>query len=50
MKKVRNAVRCFLMREDEVACIKYKVGEIGGYIDIPGGKIEEGEKIGRAHV
>lgn len=42
MKKVRNAVRCFLMREDKVVCIKYKVGETG-YIDIPGGKIEEGE-------
>lgn len=42
MKKVRNAVRCFLMREDKVVCIKYKVGKTG-YIDIPGGKIEEGE-------
>ena len=30
------------MREDKVVCIKYKVGETG-YIDIPGGKIEEGE-------
>lgn len=42
MKKVRNAVRCFLIKDDKVVCIKYKTGEVG-YIDIPGGKIEEGE-------
>jgi len=42
MKKVRNAVRCFLIQDDKVVCIKYKTGEIG-YLDIPGGKIEEGE-------
>lgn len=42
MKKVRNAVRCFLVQDEKVVCIKYKTGEIG-YLDIPGGKIEEGE-------
>lgn len=42
MKKVRNAVRCFLIRDGKVVCIKYKTKEIG-YLDIPGGKIEEGE-------
>ena len=42
MKKVRNAVRCFLIKDDKVVCIKYKTGEIG-YLDIPGGKIEKGE-------
>ena len=42
MKKVRNAVRCFLIQDDKVVCIKYKTGEMG-YLDIPGGKIEEGE-------
>lgn len=42
MKKVRNAVRCFLIQDDKVVCIKYKTGEIG-YLDIPGGKIEAGE-------
>lgn len=41
-KKIRNAVRVFLIENDNVVCIKYKQGSIG-IIDIPGGKIEENE-------
>lgn len=42
MKKVRNAVRSFVIVDGKVLCIKYKKENIG-YIDIPGGKIEYGE-------
>ena len=42
MKKVRNAVRAFVVDGNKVLCIRYKEENIG-YIDIPGGKIEEGE-------
>lgn len=41
-KKNRNAVRTFLIKDNQVVCIKYKIGNIG-YFDIPGGKIEMGE-------
>lgn len=41
-KKIRNAVRTFLIKENQVICTKYKIGNVG-YIDIPGGKIELGE-------
>ena len=37
MKKVRNAVRVFVVAGNEVLCIRYKEENIG-YIDIPGGK------------
>ena len=42
MKKVRNAVRAFVVDGNKVLCIRYKEENIG-YIDIPGGKIEEDE-------
>lgn len=42
MKKVRNAVRVFVVAGNKVLCIRYKEENIG-YIDIPGVKIEEGE-------
>ena len=42
MKKVRNAVRTFVIVNEKVLCIKYKE-ENAGYIDIPGGKIEDCE-------
>lgn len=43
-KKLRRAVRCFLIKENKVVVIKYKKGNIKeGYYDIPGGKIEDGE-------
>lgn len=42
VKKTRNAVRTFLIKDNKVVCIKYKIGNVG-YFDIPGGKIEVGE-------
>ena len=43
-KTIREAVRCFLVKDSKVVVIKYKSGNIKeGYYDIPGGKIEEGE-------
>ena len=42
MKKVRNAVMTFVIVNEKVLCIKYKE-ENAGYIDIPGGKIEDCE-------
>jgi len=41
-KKIRNAVRVYIKEDDKVVCIQYKEGPIG-YIDMPGGKIEQGE-------
>ena len=43
-KKIRKAVRCFLIKNNKVIVTKYKQGNRKeGYYDIPGGKIEEGE-------
>lgn len=44
-KKIRKAVRTYLVKDNQVVVIKYKVGDQrkNGYYDIPGGKIEEGE-------
>ena len=43
-KLIRKAVRCFLIKENKIAVIKYKIGNNkAGYYDIPGGKIEDGE-------
>ena len=43
-KKVRRAVRVFIIKEDKVVAIQYKSPNSKvGYYDIPGGKIEEGE-------
>ncbi|MDD2376972.1 MAG: NUDIX domain-containing protein [Clostridia bacterium] len=45
-KKVRNAVRCFLIKDEKVVVIKYKEdNKKAGYYDIPGGKIEDGETM-----
>ena len=41
-KKVRKAVRSYLMIDNKVVVIKYKNHD-NGYYDIPGGKIEDGE-------
>jgi len=41
-KQVRYAVRTFLIKDNKVVCTKYKKNNIG-FIDIPGGKIEDGE-------
>ena len=43
MKKVRKAVRTFLIVGNEIVAIKYKTNKNMNYYDIPGGKIEEGE-------
>lgn len=43
-KTIREAVRCFLVKDSKVVVIKYKSGNIKeGYYDIPGGKIDKGE-------
>lgn len=43
-KPIRNAVRCYVIKDNKVVVIKYKKGsKKEGYYDIPGGKIEEGE-------
>ena len=43
-KKVRKAVRCYLIKNNKIVVTKYKEGnQKEGYYDIPGGKIEEGE-------
>lgn len=41
-KKIRDAVRTFLIKDNQVICTKYKIDNVG-YIDIPGGKIEPNE-------
>ncbi len=43
-KKIRKAVRCYLIKDNKVVVTKYKEGHKRfRYYDIPGGKIEEGE-------
>lgn len=43
-KIIRKAVRCYLIKDNKIAAIKYKEGNRkAGYYGIPGGKIEEGE-------
>lgn len=42
-KKVRKAIRTFLINGNDVVAIKYKTEKNLDYYDIPGGKIEEGE-------
>ena len=41
-KKIRKAVRTYLIENDKVVVINYKTHD-NGYYDIPGGKIESGE-------
>lgn len=41
-KPIRDAVRCFLVKDDKVVCIKYLTKRVG-YYDTPGGKIEKNE-------
>ena len=41
-KKIRNAVRTYLIKDNQVVVIKYTTHDLG-YYDIPGGKIEDGE-------
>ena len=41
-KKIRKAVRTYLIKDNKVVVINYKQRD-NGYYDIPGGKIEDGE-------
>ena len=41
-KKIRKAVRTYLIEDNKVVVINYKEHD-SGYYDIPGGKIEDGE-------
>ena len=43
MKKVRKAVRTFLIDDNEIVAIKYKTNKNMNYYDILGGKIKKGE-------
>ncbi len=44
-KPIRKAVRCYIIKDNKVVVTRYKKGnEKEGYYDIPGGKIEDGEK------
>ena len=46
-KPIRKAVRCYLIKDDKVAAIKYKDGnKKAGYYEIPGGKLKK-EKLRR---
>ena len=43
MKKVRKAVRTFLIKDNKVVVIKYITGINKEFYDIPGGKLEDNE-------
>lgn len=42
-KKIRKAVRTFLIKENQIIAIKYKTEKNKDYYDVPGGKIEDDE-------
>ena len=42
-KKIRKAVRTFLIKDDNIVVIKYKTEKNKDYFDIPGGKIVANE-------
>ena len=48
-KKIRKAVRTYLIEDDKIVVIKYKKHD-NGYYDIPGGKIEENESPPKASI
>lgn len=48
-KKIRKAVRTYLIEDDKIVVIKYKKHD-NGYYDIPGGKIEENESSTKASI
>lgn len=49
-KTIRKAVRCYVIKNDNVLTIKYKSGNKKDFFDIPGGKIEKGESAEQAVV
>lgn len=48
-KKIRKAVRTYLIKDDKIVVIKYKQHD-NGYYDIPGGKIEDNETSQEASI
>ena len=48
-KKIRKAVRTFLIKDDKIVVIKYK-NQNNGFYDIPGGKIESNENSAAASI
>ena len=49
-KKIRKAVRTFLILDNKIIATKYKTQTNFEYYDIPGGKIEDGETSEQASV
>ena len=49
-KKVRKAVRTFIINNNRIIVIKYKTETNKNYYDIPGGKIEENESPKEASI
>lgn len=49
-KKIRKAVRTFLINKNNVVVTKYKTQKNLDYYDIPGGKIEAGETSPEASI
>ena len=49
-KKIRKAVRTFLIKDNNVVATKYKTEKNLDYYDIPGGKIENGETSSEASI
>ena len=49
-KKIRKAVRTFLINKNNVVVTKYKTQKNLDYYDIPGGKIEDGETSPEASI
>lgn len=46
---IRNTVRCFYIKDNKVICLKTKDTNLKpGFIDIPGGKIEDNETMEQA--
>ena len=49
-KKVRKAVRTFLIKDNKVIATRYKTKINFEYYDIPGGKIEDSETSEQASI
>lgn len=49
-KPIRKAVKCLLIENEKIVITKYLKGKKKGYYDIPGGKIEDGEKLEEAAI
>lgn len=49
-KKIRKAVRTFLIKENQIIAIKYKTEKNKDYYDVPGGKIEDNQDSVQASI